>query len=72
MCQKRNGLTTNGKNPSKSMLLKINKLDYEKWPDSGQEKGGKNEGMFHDVVENKWRKYVRNQAFHDVDEKKEG
>jgi hypothetical protein len=26
--------------------------------------------MFHDVVENKWRKYVRKQAFHDVDENK--
>jgi hypothetical protein len=38
----------------------------------GQRKnaGGKNEGIFHYVIENKWRKNVRNRPFHYVDEKK--
>ena len=32
--------------------------------------GGKNEGIFHYVIENKWWKNVRNRPFHYVDEKK--
>jgi hypothetical protein len=31
---------------------------------------GKNEGKSHYAVENKWRKYVRNRAFHYVVENK--
>jgi hypothetical protein len=30
--------------------------------------GGKNEGIFHYVIENKWWKNVRKQPFHYVDE----
>jgi hypothetical protein len=32
--------------------------------------GGKNEGIFHYVIENKWWKNVRNRPFHYVDENK--
>jgi hypothetical protein len=31
---------------------------------------GKNEGIFHYVIENKWCKNVRNRSFHYVDENK--
>jgi hypothetical protein len=37
---------------------------------SQENAGGKNEGIFHYVVENKCRKNARNRAFHYVDEKK--
>jgi hypothetical protein len=41
-------------------------------PPAGQRKnaGGKNEGIFHYVIENKCRKNVRNRPFHYVDENK--
>jgi hypothetical protein len=42
------------------------------WLLAGSEKtrGGKYEGIFHYVIENKWWKNVRNQPFHYVHEKK--
>jgi hypothetical protein len=52
------------------MSLNLNKLFNSQRRSSKKRGGGENEGMFHDVVENKWRKYVRKQAFHDVDENK--
>jgi hypothetical protein len=32
--------------------------------------GGKNEGKYHDVIENTWRKNISLWACHDVDENK--
>jgi hypothetical protein len=54
----------------KCMPLKLNKLSELPRRSSRRNGGGENEGMFHDVIENKRRKYVRNWAFHDVDENK--
>jgi hypothetical protein len=69
MYQKLKGLAADKENFLKCMSLKLNKLLKSRCP-SSQKTGGENEGMFHDVIENKWRKYVRKQAFHDVDENK--
>jgi hypothetical protein len=37
---------------------------------TAKKRGGKNEGIFHYVIENKWWKNVRNRPFHYVNEKK--
>jgi hypothetical protein len=37
----------------------------------GKNPGGKNEGIFHYVIENKCRKNARNRPFHYVDENKD-
>jgi hypothetical protein len=52
------------------MLLKLIELVHSWWQGSEKMRGGKNEGIFHYVVENTCRKNVRNRPFHYVDEKK--
>jgi hypothetical protein len=60
----------NGRNPGKIYTIenKIVRLFLE----TGQRKkaGGKNEGIFHYVIENKWCKLVRKRSFHYVYENK--
>jgi hypothetical protein len=68
---KQKGLAINSENLAKPMSLKLKQLIDCR---AGQRKnaGGKNEGIFHYVIENKWWKNVRNRPFHYVDEKKTG
>jgi len=67
---KQKRLAKNGGKLSKGYVIE-NKL-VSRFLTAGQRKnaGGKNEGIFHYVIENKWWKNVRNWPFHYVDENK--
>jgi hypothetical protein len=49
--------------------LKLKALTAFPWGEAQKTRGGKNEGIFHYVVENTWIKNVRFGAFHYVIEK---
>jgi len=69
---KQKGLAINRENPPKSYIIEIKAVSSFLGGRSRKNAGGKNEGIFHYVIENKWRKNVRNRPFHYVDEKKGG
>ena len=50
-------------------VIEINQVNRIAGCGDQENAGGKNEGNFHYVVENKWIKNVRNQPFHYVIEK---
>jgi hypothetical protein len=67
---KKKGLAVNGENLAKMYTIEtkiVSSLLVARWQKNA---GGKNEGIFHYVVENKCRKNVRNRPLHYVDEKK--
>jgi hypothetical protein len=67
---KQKGLATNSGNLEKFHVIE-NKSVSSIWVVRQRKNaGGKNEGIFHYVIENKWRKNARNRPFHYVDENK--
>ena len=58
-------------NSAKSISLKLKELVYSDVARVTKKRGPQNEGKLGDVVENKWRKNVSFQVFHDVVEKKQ-
>ena len=53
----------------KIQVVEIKPIKVIALPSGSKNAGGKNEGKFHYVIENKWRKNVRNQPLQDVVEK---
>ena len=70
MCQKPKGLGVNSENLAKIYIVEIKTVSLFLVPRWRKNAGGKNEGEFHYVIENKWRKNVGFPPFQDVDEKK--
>ena len=55
----------------KFQVVEYKDLNLDTAEESRENAGGKYEGSFRDVVENKWWKNVRIRALHDVDENKQ-
>jgi hypothetical protein len=68
---KQKRLATNSEKPLRTHVIENNTVNQFLLSKAKKNAGGKNEGIFHYVVENKWRKNVRNMPFHYVDEKKD-
>ena len=68
---KQKGLAINSENLAKIYVIETKTVSS--FLAAGQRKnaGGKNEGICHYVIENKWWKNVRNRPFHYVDENKD-
>ncbi|MGD1154455.1 MAG: hypothetical protein ABSA41_01360 [Terriglobia bacterium] len=58
-------------NFSKSISLNLKELGYSEVARVTKKRGPQNEGKLGDVIENKWRKNVNFQVFHDVVKKKQ-
>jgi len=58
-------------NFSKSISLNLKELGYSEVARVTKKRGPQNEGKLGDVIENKWRKNVNFQVFHDVAEKEQ-
>ena len=67
---KQKGLAINSENRAKIYLIEIKTVSSILLTGQRKNAGGKNEGIFHYVIENKWWKNVRNVSFHYVDENK--
>jgi len=67
---KQKGLAINSENRAKIYLIEIKTVRSLLLTGQRKNAGGKNEGIFHYVIENKWWKNVRNGPFHYVDENK--
>jgi len=67
---KQKGLTINGQNLAVIYVIGTNTVSLLLVAGERKNAGGKNEGIFHYVIENKWWKNVRNWPFHYVDENK--
>ena len=68
---KQKRLTTNGQNLVAIDLVETKPVSLYLVAGQGKNAGGKYEGIFHYVIENKWWKIVRNVPFHYVDENKD-
>ena len=69
---KQKGLAINSENHAKIYIIETNIVRLILVAGWRKNAGGKNEGIFHYVIENKWCKNVRKQPFHYVDEKTGG
>ena len=66
---KQKGLAIKSENFAKIYVIENKIVMSFRVAEQRKNAGGKNEGIFHYVIENKWCKNVRKQPFHYVDEK---